>query len=165
LTALAIFLQALILFAIFLSVRKLARTLQQDSEELRASAQELRSAALPMIDNAREVFSRVAPKVELIAGDLSEVIYGMRVQSADMQSSAKELLEQVRIQSLRVDAMLTQALDAADRAGVYVAHAVVKPVRQISAVVASVRAVVEALRSSSPAHRRAGTGGDRERLG
>jgi hypothetical protein len=160
LTALAILLQALILLAILVSVRKVAQTLQKDAEDMRASVRELRSAVVPFIDNSREVFARVAPRIEAVAIDVSELVYGVRVQAADIQDSATEILERLRVQTNRMDSMLTGALDAADRAGSYVATAVVKPMRQVSGVLASVRAVVQTLRSPAPERRQSS---DRDR--
>ncbi len=49
--------------------------------------------------------------------------------------------------------MFTGVLDGVDRAGAYVADAVSKPVRQISGLLASLKAIVESLRNSSSAHR------------
>jgi hypothetical protein len=57
------------------------------------------------------------------------------------------------VQSTRVDAMVSSALDAVDSAAVFVAETVNKPVRQISGLLASVKAIVESLGASQPAQR------------
>jgi hypothetical protein len=54
-----------------------------------------------------------------------------------------------------VDAMLSSVLDAVDRAGSFLTNAVSKPARQLAGVLASVKAVVESLRSSDAAFRHA----------
>jgi methyl-accepting chemotaxis protein len=152
-SALAVLLQACILLAILLAVRKLARTLQQDAADVRATAVEVRNAVLPILETSRELLNRVAPRVENIATDASELFYALRVQASDIHYSATEILERVRVQTSRIDTMLTSALDTTDRVSAFVADAVAKPVRQFSGVLAGLRAVVETLRS--PAQRAA----------
>ena len=70
-----------------------------------------------------------------------------------MQSAANEIVARVRRQASRLDTMLSSVLDAVERAGAFMADAVAKPMRQLSAVLASAKAVVESLRSAEPASR------------
>jgi hypothetical protein len=49
--------------------------------------------------------------------------------------------------------MLTNFFDAVDRTGVFLTDCVNKPMRQLSALLASAKAAVESLRSSAPASR------------
>jgi hypothetical protein len=137
-TGLAVLLQAFILLAILVSVRKAARSIKEELEDLR-------SAAMPVIYNTRELFTRLAPKVEETVGDLSEIAHGLRVQTEEMQTSVSELIEKARCQTNRLDAMFTGVLDAVDRAGGFVAEAVSRPVRQLSGLVASIKAILESL--------------------
>jgi hypothetical protein len=62
-------------------------------------------------------------------------------------------VDRVRRQTNRLDKMFTGVLDSVDKAGAFVADAVSKPVRQISGLLASLKAIVESLRNSAaPAH-------------
>jgi hypothetical protein len=45
--------------------------------------------------------------------------------------------------------MFTSVLDAVDRAGGFVAETVSRPVRQVSGLLSSIRAIIESLRSPS----------------
>jgi hypothetical protein len=141
--ALALSLQTIFLLAILIVVRKQARSIREDVEDLRTEL-------MPIIHNARELFVHVAPKIEAAAGDLSALAHGLRSQAADVQSSAAEVLERLRRQAGRVDAMTSTVLDAIDRASAFMTDAVAKPMRQLSALLASVRAVVESLRTPEP---------------
>jgi hypothetical protein len=147
-TALAVLLQAFILLLIFLSVRKAARSMKEEVEEIR-------SAAMPIIYNTRELITRVTPYVESTVYDVATMAHGLREQTVQMESTAKDMLERLRKQSSRVDAMLSSVLDAVDRAGSFLTDAVSKPARQLAGVLASVKAVVESLRSSDAAFRHA----------
>jgi phage-related protein len=142
--ALALLLQAIVLLAIFFTIRKAARVLREDFEDLRSSV-------MPIVDNTRELFVRVAPKVEETAEDLAAMAHGLRAQTADVQAAGAEILERLRRQSSRLDGMMSTLLDAIDHAGTFMTDAVAKPMRQLSSLLASARAVVESLRSADPA--------------
>jgi len=145
-TALAVLMQAVILLAIFVSVRKAAKSVTEHVEDLRNSV-------MPIVDTTRDLITRVAPKVESTATDLAEIAHRLREQTAQMESAANEIVDRVRRQTSRLDKMFTGVLDGVDRASVFVAEAVSKPVRQISGLLASLKAIIESLRNSSPAHR------------
>ncbi len=140
-TALAVLLQAFILLAIFVAVRKAARSLKEQVEDIH-------SAAMPIINNTRELLTRVTPYVESTVFDVATMAHGLREQTVQVEVTAKDILERLRKQSSRVDAMLSSVLDAVDRAGSFLTDAVSKPARQLAGVLASVKAVVESLRSS-----------------
>ena len=141
LVALALLAQAAVLFAFFIVLRKLAKSILEE-------IQELRSSVTPVVDKTRDLLTRVAPKVEETTTDLAALAHTLRVQAADMQTAADEIVARVRRQTSRVDSMLSSVLDAVDRAGVFMADTITKPMRQLSAFLASAKAVVESLRNS-----------------
>ena len=93
---------------------------------------------------------------------MSEIAHGLRVQTDEMQTSVSELIEKVRVQTSRLDAMFTGVLDAVDRAGGFVAEAVSRPVRQLSGLVASIKAVLESLRATGEHPRQTHSADDRD---
>jgi methyl-accepting chemotaxis protein len=93
----------------------------------------------------------MTPKIEETTGDLAALAHTLRTQAADVQSAANEIVDRVRRQAGRLDTMLSNVLDAVERASVFMADTVAKPMRQLSAVLASVKAVVESLRTVDPA--------------
>jgi methyl-accepting chemotaxis protein len=147
-TALAVLLQAIVLLAIFLVVRKATRSLKEEAEGLRSSI-------MPIIYNVQELLDRVAPQVEATVTDVAAVAHGLRVQTAELGTAAQNILERVRQQSRRVDAMLSSVLDTVDRVGGFMADTVSKPARQLAGLLASAQAIIESLRGfSSPPRRR-----------
>ena len=141
--ALAILAQAILLLAIFLAVRKAAHSLKEEVEDLR-------SAVMPIVYNTRELFLRVAPRIEDTAADLAAMAHGLRTQTDDIQASANDVLDRVRQQTARLDGMITGVFDAVDRATGFVTEAVARPMRQLSGILASAKAVVESLRNAAP---------------
>jgi|GEM_PF-1026625 uncharacterized protein YoxC len=173
-TGLAVLLQAIILLAIFFAVRKAVAHLREEAENLRSSimpvfydtrdllantqgmltnTQTFLGDAQAFLANAQAFFTRVAPKVESAADNVAQVTGTLRMQTAEMQSSAQELMERVRRQSERVDGMVSEFLDTVDRAGGFVANTVSRPVQQISRVLRSAKAIVESLRAHRAQHR------------
>lgn len=140
LTAFAVLLQAAVLLALALAVRKTAKTIQTEMEELRG-------VVMPVATELREFLGRVAPKLEAATADLADIVHGLKAQSAEMQASAMEILERTRRQTSRLDNMVTGVLDTVDRAGAILTDAVSVPLRQISGMAAFARAALDALRS------------------
>ena len=142
--ALAMLLQAIVLLAVFIVIRKAARSIREDLEDLRSSI-------APIIYNTRELLTRLTPKIEGTTADLAVLTHSLRMQAADVQSAADEIIERLRRQASRIDTMLSNVLDGVERAGVFMADTVAKPMRQLSAILASVKAVIESLRTVDPA--------------
>lgn len=159
---LAVLLQTIILMSLAITMRKAARAIREEIVNLRASlmpvifdAREILASSRDTLVSTQEVvanvqgfITRVSPKVEEAAGDVAEIARGLKEQTAQMQSSVQEIMERVKRQSGRVDGMFTGALDTVDRAGVFMNDVVTKPMRQISHILAFVKAAVESLRAS-----------------
>ncbi len=162
----AALLQAIILGALMIAVRKAARSIREETEKSRAafmpiledardtvaSTRDILVSAQAFLSSAQGFVSRAAPRIEAAAADLEEIVHGLRAQSEQMQFSAQEILERARRQSKRLDAMFSSFLDSVDRAGDFVTETVSRPVRQFSSVLRAAKAIVDALRTP-PARR------------
>jgi hypothetical protein len=141
--ALTMLLQAIVLLAIFTTLRKSAQAMREDIEELRSSV-------MPILGKVSDLIGSTGPKVEAAAQDLAAMSHNLRRQTADVQATANEVMERLRRQSARMDTMLTGILDAVDRATGFMSDAVTKPMRQLAGLLASAKAIVESLRSEAP---------------
>jgi len=144
--ALAMLIQAIVLLFALIALRKLAKSIRDQMEELRASV-------MPVIENTRHLLTHVTPKIEQTASDLAVLTRALRDQTADVQAAADEIIGRAQRQARRVDSMMSNVLDAVDRAGSFMADTVTKPMRQFSAFLASAKAVIESLRSTQGASR------------
>jgi uncharacterized protein YoxC len=152
-TALAVLFQAIALLAIFLSVRKAASSVKEEVDDIRSSL-------MPVLIRTSEFLERVAPNVETTMVDVAAVARGLRTQTVHLEVTADEVLERVRKQGARVDAMFSTVLDGVDRASGFLADAISKPARQIAGLLASAKAIIESLRASEAAPRRPGPPND-----
>lgn len=147
--ALTMLLQAIVLLAIFNTLRKSAQAMREDIEQLRTSV-------LPVIENVSYLLTKAAPKIEAAATDLAAMSQNLRRQTVDIQAAGKEIFERLQKQSQRVDTMLTRVLDGVDRTTGFMTDTVTKPMRQVAGLLASAKAVIEALRSDAPPAHHAG---------
>lgn len=141
--AVAVGLQAAILLALFVVVRKSVK-------KLHAEVELLRTAATPILDHTREFVKNVSPKIDAAAADFAEMARGWRAQSVEFRASASDIMERVNRQTGRVDTMFTGALNHVDRAGNALSDAVSVPLKHLSGVAAFARAAVASLRSNNP---------------
>jgi ABC-type transporter Mla subunit MlaD len=142
-TGAAVLLQALVLLAMYVTLRKSTKAMQAEIEELRGTV-------TPVLSRTKEFLDKVGPQLESVATDLAELAHGLRAQSAELQESASAIMGSVRRQTSRLDAMCTDLLDTADRATQVVSEVIQVPLRQISAVAAFTKALVSALRTPTP---------------
>ena len=144
--ALALVLQTIFLVVLATVLRKGVRSLREEMAEYRASILPVVSSIEAVVTRTRELVERLAPKLEDAAGELAAMTRSLRAQTADIQRAADDIIARTQRQAGRVDGMLTTVFDGVERAGTFVAETVQKPMRQLSGVIASVKAVVETLR-------------------
>jgi len=151
--ALALVMQTIILLALYIGVSKSTKSIKSDFDDMRASITPTVEKARDLVEKTRTLVDRVSPKVESTATDMAELAHLLRTQAADVEVAVEQILERVRTQTGRIDTMFSGTLDAVDKASGFVTHAVEKPVRQISGLVAALKAIVESLRTSEAHYR------------
>ena len=153
--AFAMLIQAIVVVAMFFVLRKTIRTVHEEINETRLKAMSFLDKTDPIIENARELVIKARPKIESAISDVAVVAQKLRAESNNVQETTHEIVERVRTQGRRVDSMMTKTLDAVDRTAGVVTDAMGKPMRQISAILATAKAVVESLRNGHEGHTRA----------
>jgi hypothetical protein len=143
--ALALVTQTIILLGLALGASKSIKAIKEQLEEMRATV-------MPVVHNARDIVERLSPKVEQTVTDLSVVAAVLRKQTAEMQEVVGDVLARVRKETGRIDMMFSETLDAVDKASAFVTQAVAKPIRQISGILASAKAVIESLSTHEPVY-------------
>ncbi len=138
--ALTMLLQTVVLLAIFSALKKSAAEIRKDVEELRATV-------VPVIESARELLAHTGPKIEAAVVDAAAIAHNLRRQTVDVQAAANEIIDRMRRQSARADSMLTSVMDGVDKTAGFMTESVSKPMKQISGLLASAKAVIESLRT------------------
>jgi hypothetical protein len=145
-TGASVLLQACVLLAIYLSLRKTAKSAMEASQDFKATV-------LPMVHSTKELVDRITPQVITISEGLAELTAKLKKETNGASVSVSEILERVNHQTQRLDGMLTNGLDAVERAGEVVETAVAGPIRQVNGIMAAIKAMIETYRADAPPRR------------
>jgi hypothetical protein len=138
LTGAAVMLQAGVLVAMYLAMRK-------SSSRMEALAVEVKTKALPTLETAQAILTELRPKLAIIAENLTETTLSVRAQVERMDATVDDVVDRARLQIIRTDELLTRTLDRVEETSEMVANTVVSPVRQFSGIIQGVTAGIEFL--------------------
>lgn len=138
LTSFAILLQAGILAAMYLAMRK-------SSARMEAAIAEVKAKALPAIETAQSILTEVQPKLKVIVDNLEDVTTTGRDQIHRVDATLNDVLDRARLQIIRGDELLSRTLDKVEHTSEVVQKTVVSPVRQMSGLMRGITAGVEFL--------------------
>jgi hypothetical protein len=137
-TAAAVLLQAGILVAMFIGVRK-------TSAKMEALAEEVRTKLLPTIETTRSMLTELRPGIESSVANIRETTALVHAQSVRLDATINDLVDRTRLQIIRADEMVTRTLDRVEDATEKVHRTVVSPIRQVSGVIQGLTAGLEFL--------------------
>src|SRR5947209_6051502 len=129
----AVVLQALILVALYLAVRK-------TSARVEALADEVKTKTIPAIESAHSMLTELRPKVETIASNLAETTTTVRAQVQRLDATVNDVIDRTRLQVIRADELFGRTLDKVEETTEMMHHTVVSPIRQVSGVLHGVTA-------------------------
>jgi chromatin segregation and condensation protein Rec8/ScpA/Scc1 (kleisin family) len=138
LTGAAVVLQAGVLVAMYLSIRK-------TSASMEAMAAELRAKVLPTIDTVNAMVVDLRPKVQSIADNLQETTNTLRGQVQRVDAAVNDVVDRARLQVIRADELLNRTLDRVEETSDMVHKTVISPVRQVSGIMQGLTASLEFL--------------------
>ena len=150
-----VLLQLGFLIAISVMGGKALKMVKEFGDEFQSSAAPTLHHARELMETSKNLITRLEPRLDAAATDLAEIAQVAREETRKIQESADEITERIRRQAERMDHMTTTTLNGVDRVGHFVNQAVNVPVRQAAGVLAAVKAIVDALRTTAPPRRRA----------
>lgn len=139
-TCAAVLLQALVLFGIYISVRRSARLITDATDELKTTV-------MPMVHSTRQLVDKIYPEIVTVTSGMAELTTNVRKEAAQINVSPAELINGIKRQVQRIDSMLTVGLDRIEQAGSALETKVAAPVRQVNGVLAAIKATIDAYRS------------------
>ena len=135
-TAGAVVLQALILVALYLAVRK-------TSARIEALAGEVKTRALPTIEQANSLMVDLRPKIETMTSNLTDTSNVVRAQMNRIDATMGDVLDRTRLQVIRADELLSKTMDRVEETTDMVHKTVISPVRQVSGLIQGLSAGME----------------------
>jgi len=137
-TGAAVLLQAGLLAAMYLAMRKTSAKVETLSDDVK-------NKALPVIATAQTLLTDLKPKIEAITENVVEVTSTVRSQMQRVDATVNDVVDRARLQVIRTDEMVTRTLDKVEATSEIVQRTVVSPVRQFSGVIKGISAGVEFL--------------------
>ena len=146
-TAAAVVLQAGILLAMFLALRK-------TTSRVEALAEDVRTKVLPTAELAHSMMQELRPKIETAVSNVSESTTMMRAQLQRVDATLSNVIDRTRLQVIRADDLVSRSLDRVEETTEMVHKTVISPIRQLAGVIHGITVGLEYL-----------TGGRRHRRG
>jgi len=140
-TALAVVLQAIILIALFVQLRRTAVRVEQ-------TIADLNTRIAPILSRVQILVEDVSPRIAGIVSDASELSRMARGQAQRVDRILSETLERLRLQLIHVDQILTGAMETVEEAGSRLRQTVWLPVMRATALIRGVQTGLEFFRSS-----------------
>jgi hypothetical protein len=131
LTAFAVVIQAGILVALYLAVRKSAARME-------ALATEVTSKTLPTLETAQSMLIELRPKIETLASNAAESTTILRVQLGRLDGTLSDILDRTRLQVIRADELLNRTMDKVEDTTEVVHKTVLSPLRQVSGLMSAI---------------------------
>jgi hypothetical protein len=136
LTGLAVLMQAGVLLAMYIAMRK-------SGERMESLAAEIKTKVMPTVEQAHELLTITRPKLELIIDNVEGVTTLIRSEVQRVDATVNDVVDRARLQVIRADELLTRTLDRVEQTTDMVQKTVVSPVRQISGLMQGITAALE----------------------
>ena len=133
-TAAAVVIQAGILVALFVAVKKSTSRLEA-----------LATKVMPTVDTAQTMLVEWQPKIDTIASNVAETTTVVRGQVERLDATVTDIVDRTRLQVIRADELLNRTMDRIEETSDAVHRTVISPVRQLSGVIQGLTAGLEFL--------------------
>ena len=138
LTGVAVLLQAGVLIAMYVTMRK-------TSARVESIASEVQTRVLPTIEQAQALFAELRPKLQVITDNIQDSTTTVRGQVERVDAAVNDVVDRARLQIIRADELLSRTLDRVEQTSDMVHKTVVSPVRQVSGLMRGITVGIEAL--------------------
>ncbi|HWX92196.1 MAG TPA: hypothetical protein VNY29_06155 [Terriglobales bacterium] len=135
-TAVAVIIQAGILVALFVVVRK-------TTDRVEALATEVKTKALPTMETAQAMLVELRPKVNEIVTNVDQSARMARAQMERLDATVSDVVDRARLQVIRADELVNRTLDRVEETSDMVHRTVVSPIRQVAGVMQGLSAGLE----------------------
>ena len=148
-TTIAVAVQAGILVALYVAVRK-------SSERMEALATEVKSKVLPTVETAQSLLVELRPRIDVISTNLAESSDLVRNQLGRLDATVTDVLDRARLQVIRADELLNRTMDKVEETSEVVHKTVISPLRQVNGLMAAISTGVDVFLGQKRRHSRNG---------
>jgi hypothetical protein len=156
-TTIAVAVQAGILVALYVAVRK-------SSERMEALANDVKSKVLPTVETAQSLLMELRPRIDVISTNLAESSDLVRNQLGRLDATVTDVLDRARLQVIRADELLNRTMDKVEETSEVVHKTVLSPLRQVNGLMAAISTGVDVFLGQKRRHPRNGGGGPQDEM-
>jgi hypothetical protein len=154
-TTIAVAVQAGLLVALYVAVRKSTERMEALAEAL---ASEVKSKVLPTVETAQSIMEELRPKIEVMSTNFAESSDLLRNQLGRLDATVTDALDRARLQVIRADELLNRTMDRVEETSEVVHKTVISPLRQVNGLMAAISTGVDVFLGQKRRHPRNGGG-------
>jgi len=143
--AIAIVMQMSIMLVMLLQLKK-------SMEHFTRLSTELQSRVDPILTRINRILEDSEGRISSVMGDTAEITRLARSQAQKIDRVFTDTIERLQIQVIRVDQILTGAMEVVDEAGTKFRNTLWGPIRQASAVMKGIKVGLDMLRRHQGGH-------------
>jgi hypothetical protein len=134
--AVSLFIQMVLMAAMFVTFRRLGRRVEQ-------LADDLHRRVIPVLSRVQILMDEAQPRISSIISDAAEITHVARGQVQRVDRMITEALDRLRMQLVHADQILTGALESIEEAGYKLRHTIWGPVQSVSALLRGIQTGLE----------------------
>jgi methyl-accepting chemotaxis protein len=134
--AVSLFIQMLIFGAMFLTIRRLSRRMEEIADDLQRRVN-------PVISRLQILVEEAQPRISGMISDAAEITHVARNQVQRVDRVLTEAIDRLRMQLVHADQILTGALETVEETGARIRSSVWRPVQSMTALVRGIQTGLE----------------------
>jgi len=134
--AVSLFIQMLIFGAIFLTIRRLSKRMEEIADDLQRRIN-------PVISRLQMLVEEAQPRISSMISDAAEITHVARSQVQRVDRMVNEAVDRLRMQLVHADQILTGALETVEETGARFRSSVWRPMQSVTALVRGIQTGLE----------------------
>jgi methyl-accepting chemotaxis protein len=134
--AVSLFLQMLIFGAMFLTIRRLSKRMEEIADDLQKRVN-------PVISRLQMLVEEAQPRISGMISDAAEITHVARNQVQRVDRVLTEAVDRLRMQLVHADQILAGALETVEETGARIRSSVWRPVQSVTALVRGIQTGLE----------------------
>jgi methyl-accepting chemotaxis protein len=134
--AVSLFIQMLIFGAMFLTIRRLSKRMEEIADDMQKRIN-------PVISRLQMLVEEAQPRISGMISDAAEITHVARSQVQRVDRMVTEAVDRLRMQLVHADQILTGAMETVEETGARIRSSVWRPVQSFSALVRGIQTGLE----------------------
>jgi methyl-accepting chemotaxis protein len=134
--AVSLFIQMLIFGAMFLTIRRLSKRMEEIADDMQRRIN-------PVISRLQMLVEEAQPRISSMISDAAEITHVARSQVQRVDRMVTEAVDRLRMQLVHADQILTGAMETVEETGARIRSSVWRPVQSFSALVRGIQTGLE----------------------